>query len=74
MDGQSRAELRVRLYSMCSWCAELIERQQRKQPQRYVQPEDLLVHVPEEHGLWLEILGITDDAHLPLSKSMPTRQ
>jgi hypothetical protein len=61
MDGQSRAELRVRLYSMCSWCAELIDRQQKKQPQRDVRAEDLLVHVPEQHGLWPEILGITDE-------------
>jgi hypothetical protein len=61
MDAQSRAELRVRLYSMCSWCAELIHRHQTKQSQRVVEPEELLVHVPEQHGLWLEILGIVDE-------------
>jgi len=60
MDGQSRAELRVRLYSMCSWCAGLIDRQQRKQPQQVVQPKDLLLHIPDQHGSWLEILGIAD--------------
>ena len=61
MDPQSTAELRARLYSRCSWCAELIHRQQAKQPLRHVQPEDLLVHVPEHHGLWLEMLGIMDE-------------
>jgi len=60
MNGQSRAELRVRLYSMCSWCAELIDRQQRKQPQRDVRPKDLLRHIPEQHRFWLEILDIAD--------------
>jgi len=74
MDAQTRAELRVRLYSICSWCAELIDRQQTKQPQRCVRPEDLLVHVPEEHGLWLEILGIADEIDLPSSSSLPTRR
>jgi hypothetical protein len=64
MDPQSIAELRVRLYSRCSWCAELIHRQQEKQPLLHVQPEDLLVHVPEQHGLW----GIMDELLL-----LPTR-
>jgi hypothetical protein len=61
MDAQSKAELRVRLYSTCSWCAELIDRQQGQQPQRAVRPGDLVVHVPEQHVLWLEILGISDE-------------
>ena len=61
MDAQSRAELRVRLYSICSWCAELIDRQQRQQPQRAVRAGDLVVHVPEQHALWLEMLGISDE-------------
>lgn len=68
MDPQSIAELRARLYSRCSWCAELIHRQQAKQPLRHVQPEDLLVHEPEHHGLWLEMLGIMDELLL-----LPTR-
>ena len=29
MDRQTKAELRVRLYSMCSLCADLIDRQQK---------------------------------------------
>jgi hypothetical protein len=61
MDAQSSAELRARLYSICSWCAELIDRRQGKQPRRHVQAEDLLVHVPQQHGLWLEMLGISDE-------------
>jgi hypothetical protein len=61
MDAQCRAELRVRLYSICSWCAELIDRQQRQQPQRAVRAGDLVVHVPEQHALWLEMLGISDE-------------
>ena len=60
MDAQSRAELRNRLYSMCSCCAELIVRQETKRSQRYLS-QDVLVHVPENHGLWLEILGIIDE-------------
>ena len=58
---QSMAELRARLYSRCSWCAELIHRQQAKQPLRPGELEDLLVHVPEHHGLWLEMLRIMDE-------------
>ena len=61
MDAQSRAELRVRLYSICSWCAELIDRQQGQQPRRGVQAEDLVAHVPQRHVLWLEMLGISDE-------------
>jgi hypothetical protein len=61
MNAQSRAELRVRLYSICSWCAELIDRQQGQQPRRRVQAEDLVAHVPQQHALWLEMLGISDD-------------
>jgi hypothetical protein len=61
MDTQSQDELRVRLYSMCSWCAELIDCQRTKQPQRDVQLEDILVHEPEQHWLWLELLGIKDE-------------
>jgi hypothetical protein len=70
MDPQSMAELRARLYPRCSWCAELINRQQAKQPLRHVQPEDLLIHVPQQHGLWLEMLGIMDE--LLLLPSRPT--
>jgi hypothetical protein len=62
MDAKSGAELRVRLYALCSRCAELIDCQQRKQPRQYVQPEDLLVHGPEQHSLFLEILGIKDES------------
>jgi hypothetical protein len=62
MDAQSRAELRVRLYSICSWCAELIERQQGQQPRRRVQAKDLVVHTPQQHAFWLEMLGISDEA------------
>jgi hypothetical protein len=61
MDTKSRAELRVRLYSICSWCAELIDRQQRQQPRRAVLAEDLVVHVPQQHAFWLEMLGISDE-------------
>jgi hypothetical protein len=61
MDPQSRAELRVRLYSICSWCAELIDRQQGQQPRRGVRTEDLVAHVPQQHALWLEMLGISDE-------------
>jgi hypothetical protein len=57
MDVQSKAELRVRLYSICSWCADLIDRQQGQQRRRFVRPEDLVEHVPQHHALWLEILG-----------------
>jgi hypothetical protein len=42
-------------------CAELIHRQQAKQSLRHVELEDLLVHVPEHHGLWREMLGIMDE-------------
>ena len=56
MDVQSKAELRVRLYSICSWCAELIDRQQSQQPRRRVEAEDLAVHVPQQHALWLQML------------------
>ena len=61
MDVHSRAELRVRLYSICSQCAELIDRQQGKHPRRRVQAEDLVAHVPQQHALWLQMLGISDD-------------
>jgi hypothetical protein len=61
MDVQSKAELSVRLYSICSWCADLIDRQQGQQPRRFVRPEDLVEHVPQQHALWLEILGISDE-------------
>jgi hypothetical protein len=61
MDPQSRAELRVRLYSICSWCAELIDRQQGQQPRRGVRTEDLVAHVPQQHVLWLEMLGISEE-------------
>jgi len=61
MDVHSRAELRARLYSICSWCAELIDRQQGKHPRRRVQAEDLVAHVPQLHAVWLEILGISDE-------------
>jgi hypothetical protein len=61
MDAQSRTELRVRLYSICSWCAELIDRQQGQQPRRFIQTEDLAAHVPQQHVLWLEMLAIMDD-------------
>ena len=61
MDAKSRAELRVRLYSICSWCAELIDRQQGQQPRRRVRAEDLVAHVPQQHALWLQMLGISDD-------------
>jgi hypothetical protein len=61
MDAHSRAELRVRLYSICSWCAELIDRQQGHQPRRRVEAEDLALHVPQQHALWLQMLGISDE-------------
>ena len=61
MDAQSRAELRVRLYSICPWCAELIDRQQGQQPRRGVEAEDLAVHAPQQHALWLQMLGISDE-------------
>ena len=36
---------------------------------RHVEPEDLLVHVPELHGLWLEMWGsgraLLSHLHLP---------
>jgi hypothetical protein len=61
MNAQSKAELRVRLYSICSWCAELIDRQQGQQSRRFVRPEDLVEHVPQQHARWLEMLGISDE-------------
>jgi len=72
MDSESMAELRVRLYSECSWCAQLIDRQQAKQPLRDVLPEDLLVHIPEQHGLWLAMLGIMDELVLLPSRTLST--
>lgn len=61
MDVLSRAELRVRLYSICSWCAELIDRQQDQEPRRRVEAEDLAVHVSQQHAFWLQMLGISDE-------------
>jgi len=61
MNAKSGVELRVRLYALCSRYAELSDCQQRKQPRQYVQPQDLLVHEPERHSLFLEILGIKDE-------------
>ena len=61
MDAQSRDELRVRLYSICSWCAEMIDRQLGQQPRRGVEAEDLAVHAPQQHALWLQMLGISDE-------------
>ena len=61
MDAQSRDELRVRLYSICSWCAELIDRQLGQQPRRGVEAEDLAVHAPQQHALWLQMLRISDE-------------
>jgi hypothetical protein len=61
MDAQSKAELRIRLYSLCSWCADLIDRQRSHQPRRPVRAEDLVAHVPQQHALWLEMLGISDE-------------
>jgi hypothetical protein len=61
MDDHSRAELRVRLYSICSWCAGLIDSQQGQQPRRRVEAEDLALHVPQQDALWLQMLGISDE-------------
>jgi hypothetical protein len=62
MDALSRAELRVRLYSICSWCAELIDRQQDQETRRRVEAEDLAMHVSQQHAFWLQMLGISDES------------
>jgi hypothetical protein len=61
MDVESKAELRMRLYSICSWCAEPIDRHHGQQPRRLLEANDLVVHVPQQHALWLQILGISDE-------------
>jgi hypothetical protein len=58
-DAQAKA-LRLRMYFFCSECARLIDFAEGKQQQRDVAGADLLRHAAEEHGSWLEMLGINE--------------
>jgi len=61
MDREAQAKaLRLRMYVLCAECARLIDLAEGNRPQRYVEGRDMILHVAEEHGFWLEMLGITD--------------
>jgi hypothetical protein len=48
------------MYVLCSECARLIDLAEGNRVQRDVEGRDLLRHAAEEHGAWLEVLGIDE--------------
>jgi hypothetical protein len=48
------------MYVLCSECARLIDLAEGNRQQRRVEGDDLMRHVAEEHGAWLEVLGIDE--------------
>ena len=50
------------MYFLCSECAHLIDLAEGNRPQRDIESMDLIRHAAEEHGAWLEILGISKSA------------
>jgi hypothetical protein len=60
-DGEPQAKaLRLRMYVLCSECAHLIDLAEGNRPQRDVESIDLIRHAAEEHGCWLEMLGLSE--------------
>jgi hypothetical protein len=61
MDREAQAKaLRLRMYVLCSECAHLIDLAEGNRPQRDVESIDLIRHAAEEHGCWLEMLGLSE--------------
>jgi hypothetical protein len=61
MDRQAQAKmLRLTMYVICSECARLIDLADGKRPQRVVEPVDLVRHEAEDHGYWLQAVGIDE--------------
>ena len=61
VDRQAQARaLRLRLYVLCSECAQLIDLADGNKPQRIVESADLVRHEVEDHAHWLEVLGIDE--------------
>lgn len=51
---------RLRMYVLCSECAQLIDLAEGDRQQREVEGLDLIRHAAEEHSASLEVLGIGD--------------